>query len=212
MRTYILACGTAVALGALVAVGCGRYLPPIPPEDLAPSAVMELVVTPKERSVDFAWIASDTDVRGKELKLSEGFAIERKEIVNRGDETDPAVEFERIGYREDTHVAEREKLRAEARAAGKVGRTVRAPKESMAFKFTDTTPVIGETYVYQILPLNQNGVKGQVAEQIKMVFQGTRSTVVRQLPGATGLLPEMMGTPGAIAPGQAPAAPQAGER
>lgn len=194
--TKKILCGViACVLGAGLIVGCGRYLPPIPPEDLAPSAVLELVVTPKDSAVEFAWIASDTDVRGKELKSSEGFSVERKELVNRGDETDPTIEFERIGYLEDGHVALREQLRTEARAAGKVGRSVKAPKESIAFKFTDSTPVKGTTYLYQIVPVNQNGVEGQVAELVKMVFQGASSTVVRQVPGTMGLLPELTGTP-----------------
>jgi hypothetical protein len=195
MTKQILRGAIACVLGAGIIVGCGRYLPPIPPEDLAPSAVMDLVVTPKDKAVEFAWISSDTDVRGKELKSSEGFSIERKELVNRGDETDPTIEFEQIGYLKDEHVALRESLRTEARAAGKVGRNVKAPKESIAFKFVDSTPVQGKTYLYQIVPLNQDGVEGQVAELVKMVFQGSISTVVRQVPGTMGLLPELTGTP-----------------
>ena len=58
---------------SLSVVGCGRYRLPLPPEDLAPSAVEGLVVTPSENAVAFAWMAVDKDRRGKELKAAEGF-------------------------------------------------------------------------------------------------------------------------------------------
>jgi hypothetical protein len=166
---------------SLSVVGCGRYRLPLPPEDLAPSAVEGLVVTPSENAVAFAWMAVDKDRRGKELKAAEGFSIERKELVHRGDETNPEVKFKRIGFLPDKHVEVRDKLRAEARAAGKIGRTVKSPEELMKFSFVDSTPVKGKTYMYQIVPLNQGGVEGQVAELVKVVFQGAQSPVVKTL-------------------------------
>ena len=167
--------GVAVCLSA---VGCGRYVAPITPEELAPSTVESLAVTTTDKTVVFTWVASDKDRRGKELKSAEGFTIERKELVHRGDETDPTVEFERMGFLKDTHVEVREKLREEARAAGKIGRTVKAPESVMKFSFTDSTPVIGKTYVYQIVPQNQGSTDGQVGQVVKVVFQGAKSTVV----------------------------------
>jgi hypothetical protein len=166
----------AVALISLSA--CGRYRAPLAPEELAPAAIESLVVTTTDKSVVLTWIASDKDRRGKELKSAEGFSIERKELVHRGDETDPTVEFEELGFLKDTHVEAREKLREEARTAGKIGRTVKAPEEKMKFTFTDSTPVNGKTYVYQIMPQNQGGVEGQVGQVVKVVFQGAKSTVV----------------------------------
>jgi hypothetical protein len=126
-------------------------------------------------------MAVDKDRRGKELKAAEGFSIERKELVHRGDETNPEVKFKRIGFLPDKHVEVRDKLRAEARAAGKIGRTVKSPEELMKFSFVDSTPVKGKTYMYQIVPLNQGGVEGQVAELVKVVFQGAQSPVVKTL-------------------------------
>jgi hypothetical protein len=160
------------------ASGCGRYRPPLTPEELAPAAVENLVVTTSEKGVVFTWVAADKDRRGKELKSSEGYSIERKELVHRGDETDASVQFEKIGFVNDSHVEVREKLREEARAAGKIGRTVKAPEEQMKFTFTDTTAKIGKTYVYQIVPQNQGGTEGQVGQVTKIVFKGAQSTVV----------------------------------
>ncbi len=168
-------------LSAVIIIGlsaCGRYRAPLTPEELAPAAVAGLAVTTTDKGVVFTWIANDTDRRGKELKSAEGFSVERKELAHRGDETDPMVEFEKLGFLKDNHVEVREKLRDAARAAGKIGRTVKPPEDSMKFTFTDATPVIGKTYVYQIVPQNQGGVEGQVGQVVKVVFQGERSTVV----------------------------------
>jgi hypothetical protein len=159
-------------------VGCGRYRPPLPPEYLAPAAVESLVVTPSDNAVTFSWVASDKDYQGKELKSAEGFSIERKELARRGDETNPEVKFEKIGFLQDRHVEVREKLRAEARAAGKVGRKVKSPEDLMKFTFIDSTPIKGKTYMYQIVPQNQKGIEGVVDQLAKVVFQGTQSAVV----------------------------------
>jgi len=179
LRSWWLA--RVVVLGAAVClqvVGCGRYVAPITPEELAPSAVESLAVTTTDKEVVFTWVASDKDRRGKELKSAEGFAVERKELVHRGDETDPTVEFKRMGFLKDTHVEVRDKLREEARASGKIGRTVKAPEDVMKFTFTDSTPIVGKTYVYQIVPQNQGAIDGQVGQMVKIVFQGAKSTVV----------------------------------
>lgn len=157
---------------------CGRYRAPLAPEELAPAAVENLTVATTDKAVVFTWIASDKDRRGKELKSAEGYSIERKELAHRGDETDPTVEFEKLGFLKDSHVEVRERLREEARASGKIGRTVRAPEEQMKFTFTDSTPKSGTTYVYQIVPQNQGGTEGQVGQLVKVVFQGAQSTVV----------------------------------
>jgi hypothetical protein len=145
---------------------------------LAPSGVQNLVITPSAQAVTFSWIAADTDRRGKELKSAEGFSVERKELVARGDETDPTVEFKKLKFLPDTHVEVREKLRRDARSAGKIGRTVKSPPEYMTFTYTDTTPAVGKTYLYQIVPINQGGTKGVVEQLAKVVFQGAQSTVV----------------------------------
>jgi hypothetical protein len=79
------------------------------------------------------------------------------------------------------HVEVRDQIRKEARASGKIGRTVKAPEDTMKFTFTDATPVIGKTYLYQIVPQNQGGTDGEVGQIVKVVFQGLKSTVVINL-------------------------------
>jgi|GEM_PF-1141142 len=159
-------------------LGCGRYRAPITPEELAPAMVENLTVTTDAKGVLLTWVAADKDRRGKELKSVEGYSVERKELVRRGDETDPQVKFQKLGFVKDPHVEVREQLRKEARAAGKIGRSVKVPEEQMKFSFSDTSPVFGKTYVYQIVPQNQGGTEGQVGQLIKIVFQGAQSAVV----------------------------------
>ncbi len=161
-----------------VAAGCGRYRPPLPPEALAPQAVESLQVTGTTGGVRLTWAAPEKDRRGKELQEIEGYSIQRKEIKRRGDETDPSVDFDDIGFVKDTHVEVREQMRAKAREEGKIGRTVKPPEELTLFSFSDTTAATGSTYVYQVVPENQGGVEGRILEVAKVVFKGDRSDII----------------------------------
>ncbi len=157
--------------------GCGRYISPIAPELMAPEAVDELVITPSAQGVQFSWAAPEADRRGKELTSSNGYRIRRKELLERGDETDDRIPFEAVGFVPDTHVEAREKLRDEARAQGKIGRRVQAPEELTEFSFVDTTPQLNKTYLYKVVPENQGTVEGAVDEFIKVTFKGAQSDV-----------------------------------
>lgn len=167
----------SVMVFAFACVGCGRYLPPIAPEIMAPDGVDKLVITPSEQGVKFAWVAPERDRRGKELSNFSGYRIRRKELLERGDETNEKIPFEEVGFIPDTHIEVREKLRAEARAQGKIGRRVQAPKELTEFSFTDTSPVRNKTYLYKVVPENQGSVEGAVNELIKITYKGTGSDV-----------------------------------
>jgi hypothetical protein len=165
------------ALVLLVLAACGRFGPPLPPEALAPKAVEDLTAVARPQGVSFAWSAPDRDRRSRELKFIDGYRIQRKELSERGDETNPDVVFEDVGFVKDNHVEVREELRKEARAQGKVGRRIQAPKEATQFTFKDTKAEVGKTYMYQILPENQGGVKGVVNQIVKVAFRGDKSDV-----------------------------------
>jgi hypothetical protein len=164
------------ALGFLVS-GCGRYKPPLPPEMFAPKAVDALSVTASEAGVVFAWTAPDEDRRGKELKFIDGYAIQRKTIAERGDETNPKVRFQTIGFVRDQHVKVREELRAAARAEGKIGRTIESPAEHTKFSFVDAGAQRSTTYMYQVVPQNQGGADGVVREVARVTFKGAASDI-----------------------------------
>lgn len=165
-----------VALGFVMS-GCGRYKPPLPPEMFAPKAVDALSVTASEGGVLFAWTAPDEDRRGKELKFIDGYAIQRKTIAEKGDETNPKIQFVTIGFIRDQHVTVREDLRAAARAEGKIGRTIESPGEYTKFSFVDPTAQRSTTYMYQVVPQNQGGTDGVVREVARVTFHGATSDI-----------------------------------
>jgi len=167
-----------VALLMVCAItGCARYKPPLPPEMFAPKGVDALAVTASEAGVRFAWNAPDEDRRGKELKFIDGYAIQRKTIARRGDETDPKVRFETIGFVKDKHVQVREDLRKSARAEGKIGRSIESPEEYTTFSYLDSTAKPSTTYIYQIVPQNQGGTDGIVSQVVRVSFAGSASDV-----------------------------------
>lgn len=189
----------AFSLLALSLVACGRYIAPIAPELMAPRAVDKLVITPSQQGVAFSWVAPDEDRRGKELTSFNGYRIRRKELTERGDETDERIPFIAVGFVPDTHIEVREKLRAEARAQGKIGRRIQAPAELTQFTFLDKTAASGKTYLYKIVPENQGVVEGVVDELVKVSFKGSQSDVSvitsRELETPPGEIPEKQSEP-----------------
>ena len=163
---------------SVLATGCGKYLPPLPPEALAPKAVESLDVQAAPGSVNFSWDASDKDRRGKELQSIDGYTVQRKEIAKRGDETNPEIEFTDVAFVKDTHIEVREELRKEAREQGKIGRSVKLPEDLTHFTFSDTSVKNGKTYIYQVLPINQGDVEGVVTQVVKVVYKGADSDVI----------------------------------
>jgi hypothetical protein len=143
----------------------------------APKPVEALTVSASESGVFFAWTASDEDRRGKELKSIDGYAIQRKVIAQKGDETNPRIHFETIGFIKDQHVIVRENLRKEARAEGKIGRSIESPEEYTKFTFVDTSAKPSTTYMYQIVPRNQGGTDGAVKEVARVTFKGSSSDI-----------------------------------
>lgn len=163
----------------VLCVGCGRYAPPISPEFVAPSPVENLEVTADEQSVSFAWTASDRDQRGKELTDSGLFRIERAILDEDQSVVDIQDDFVVIGMLDDKHVEIRDALRSAARREGKIGRRIEAPSESMSFLYRDAPLDQDTVYVYQIVPVNQGGVRGGVREYIRVLFKGVDSMVTR---------------------------------
>jgi hypothetical protein len=164
-------------LGVVLATACGRYKVPYVPDELAPKGVQDLKVIGEKDGVLFTWYAPEIDRRGKELKSLEGYRIQRKELLRRGDETNPDVKFEDVGFVPDTHIELRDELRKKARAEGKIGRTVQAPPESTTFAFKDISTKDGGKYLYQVIPENQGGVEGVVPKFTKVLFRGEQSEI-----------------------------------
>ena len=169
-------------LSASIAVGifgCGRYGPPLAPELLAPKPVVPVKITADATGVFFSWQASSHDTRGKELKTMDGYRIYRKIIKAQKDIVDNEILFDLISTVPDEHVRIREQLRAEARAQGKPGRPIEAPKSALKFTFTDTAVTDGKSYLYKLLPFNQGDVEGEARQLYLVAFAGPNSTVTK---------------------------------
>ncbi len=173
MRKIFLVIALLIATSA-----CGRYGDPLPPESYSPSEVRNLVVTADALAVNFKWSAPKKDQRGKELEQIDGYAVYRKQIDNFERLLDEDARFDKIGFVQDIHILERDKLRAEARKVGKVGRRIEVEAEKMDFVFADTTVKPGLNYVYKITPISQTEVEGLVKSYIKLRFLGAASTIV----------------------------------
>src|SRR5690606_37532724 len=147
------------------------------PEAFSPQGVQELQVVYHAEGVSFAWKAPSDDLQGKELKTLNGYRIYRKEIVEREDLLAELSEYELIETIVDTHVEERERLREEARAAGRPARRIDAPSELTKFSYMDRNVEPGEVYAYRIVPFNQRDVEGLSPNIIRVLFRGASSEV-----------------------------------
>ena len=179
----------AIALGiSILMTGCGKYGKPLPPEVLAPTPVKEAIVTASDAGVNFDWGSPTHDTRGKELKSMNGYRLYRKSIVAQKDIIDDSVSFDLITTIVDEHVNVREKLRAEARAEGKPGRRITAPKSYQHFNFTDKSVALGQSYLYKIVPFNQGDVESENPDLFLVVFSGASSHISTVEPDSSGNL------------------------
>lgn len=157
--------------------GCGRYLPPLPPELWAPAAVQNLEVNADLQGVNFKWESPGRDQKGEELKTIEGYRIYRKELVKPSDLINEDIEYEIVGVVEDIHLEELDKMRKAAIAENKPTRRLKVDDALKKFSFQDTQLSAGKTYAYQIAPFNQGGLDGQVDKIIKVLYRGNTSEV-----------------------------------
>jgi hypothetical protein len=160
--------------------GCGRNLPPEPPEAVAPQPVSELVARAESAGIVFEWVAPTEDQRGKELKEISGYKIFRKEINKVSDFLDPAVEWQEVGQVQDTHLVKLNQLREEARAQGKPVRRVQIEGVEMRFKFTAGDLKNGQRYAFLIRPFNQSGGEGGAERVVQVIYRGPASEIAIQ--------------------------------
>lgn len=158
--------------------GCGRYLPPLPPESFSPRSVNNLTVTADTSAVNFAWHAPEVDQRDKDLRSMDGYRIYRKLVQEKSDLIDPNVPFEIITSISDTHIEELQKLRETAKNEGKISRKVKVDDTLKNFSFSDHDVQPGQVYAYRIIPFNQGSVEGEFNKVVKVLYRGTSSEIV----------------------------------
>lgn len=155
MLTRVLA---LILLG--LSVGCGRAMPPRPPEDFAPVAVSSLQAARIGTAVQISWRAPAKNQLGEELTEIAGYRILRRPYSDKPD----GVVFQEIGVVSDSHLNVLAEKRAEARAAGLSGRRVKLPNSLVTFSFTDKNPI--EPAEYQVVPFQLAGQVGLVEQVI----------------------------------------------
>ncbi len=168
-----------VILVLFTCLSCGKYSKPRPPEDFAPAAVKELSVGTSVQGVSFSWKSPVSDTRNNDLKDLEGYRVYRRELDAEARLLDPFATFELIAEIEDTHLKELLEMKRQASEQGLISRKVSLPAERSEFSYLDNTVVSGKRYLYQIIPINQGGVEGQVLERVDIAFRGEISQVTR---------------------------------
>lgn len=156
-------------LTVILLSACGRYLPPIPPEDTAPAAVENLTVSKAEAGILLQWEAPSHDRRGKKLTQIDRYdvyrvALEDVQISNRASE---ALPFVRIASIQDPHLEKLKALQDQAEIKGQITRKVQLPAQDTQFQFLDTSAKVNQAYVYKVTPINQGDEKGGVKKLVR---------------------------------------------
>jgi hypothetical protein len=174
-----------LALATSSLLGCGRLGPPLPPEAFSPQEVENLTATTTSSSVEFRWEAPSSDRRNKELKTIDGYQIKRVELEASqagglieltpvSEEAEPVE----VGFVEDLHLRELQRLKKAARSEGRSARKIDVDPALKQFVFSDTDVTPGKRYSYSIVPVNQGGVEGRVRHRIEVHFRGELSQPV----------------------------------
>lgn len=153
---------------------CGLYKPPIAPELLAPRVVSNLTFSVEGDGVRFNWQAPDRDVQGEDLKTIEGYNLLRKGPADDYDSLSQK-EFTILKFVADRHLEVQKKLREEAIEQGKLTRKAKVPKEQKEFTYHDQALEQDKFYSYQIVPINQGGVRGEASDLVQMRYLGEES-------------------------------------
>ena len=142
---------------------CGRYIPPVSPVVLVPTAVQELtaVVDPQgSKRVTISWVAPEKDMRGKPLTELTGYSVEALSIATDGSQvlTDKSSEdtFDEVAFIPDTYLATLKAKQDEAEQRGDIVRRVKVTKEQRTFSFTESAATSG-TIIYRVLAVNSEG-------------------------------------------------------
>jgi hypothetical protein len=156
---------------------CGKFAPPIAPEKAAPQGVGALAVQTTDSAVIIQWTTPETDRRNKQLKQIDGYSIYRKTVASKKDIADEQIPFDKLAEVGDKAIADRETRRLEAIELGAISRRVKIDPALAAHQYEDKTPQAGTSYLYKVVPLNQNGVEGEVRQFISITFRGASSDI-----------------------------------
>lgn len=155
---------------------CGRYAAPLPPESLTPVAVAALSIQAEEKALKLSWEAPQVDLRGDPLTSLDGYRVYRANI---NEQVDLVLEpeFALLGSIADVHIRELQKKKAELIASGKPSRRAKVDSALTKFSYSDADLILGQRYLYKIVPVNQGGVEGSRFALTQVLWQGTQSKI-----------------------------------
>lgn len=164
----------------LALVGCGRYLPPVTPESLAPAAVDAATIQGDDKGVlTISWMAPHNDLRGKKLDEMKGYSVDRwinnKPFAIIDDLR--SIQFTEVTFIEDHHIEELQKLEEAAEERGQISRKIKVDEALKKFTYTDTAVPQGTSF-YKITPVNVKGGEGKVKDLYKVTRAGDLLTIV----------------------------------
>lgn len=167
-----------VIIGLLcLCAACGRFGPPVPPEQVAPSQVGTLKVSGSADGLAFHWEAPKSDQRGKDLKQIDGYRIYRKPIEKAADISNADIPFEIVTTVADTHLVALQKAQEEARKAGRPAHRAKIDSSLTTFDYVDKGLKPGMSYLYKVIPFNQGGVEGDSYQLVKVLWRGESTEV-----------------------------------
>lgn len=167
----------AVLVASISCVACGRMLPPLAPEDLAPRQVTDLRVTPLAAGVQFTWIAPENDFRGEPLRSLDGYRIERKVIMDPSEVVDESISYEAVALVPDRYFVALEQSKKELLEKGRPARKASVAQAEKEHEFIDASLMEGERYLYRIVPVNQGGEVGEKGSFVDIEFAGLQSAI-----------------------------------
>jgi hypothetical protein len=156
---------------------CGRAGYPFSPEKLSSESVKNLQVGVTENAVTFTWRAPTYDQRGMELVSLDSYHIMRKPISKNSDIIDETISYEKIAEIQDRSNARLKEKQKEARTIGLPSNRVKPEEEYMIYNYSDNSIENGKRYVYQILPINQGNIEGEVDTYVDVTFKGLESSI-----------------------------------
>lgn len=161
----------------LVLCGCGRYLPPVPPERLAPKPLEFVDLVPLDNGIKFSWLSPTEDLQGEELKYLDEYRIYRKETASLKDIQDEEIPWQLMQTIPETALRLLQQKRDEARAVGKPVRRVKLEDEERKVWYEDSSVERDKVYVYKVVTQSSRFGEVEPKRLVKVVFRGLESDI-----------------------------------
>lgn len=162
----------------LTSFACGRMAAPVAPEALAPASVSDLKILGQSDGVFLSWRAPETDQRGADLKYIDGYKIYKRAGYGASKSNAAVSNFEVVAVVKDLHLIALNQKMAELRAQGQPGHKAKVDSSLKAFSYIDKQVETGKTYIYKVVPFNQDSVESSSYALVSIAWNGGASEVV----------------------------------